>query len=78
MDVRLIFSEVVIKVTKSMRNKMDFTCGSYGEKRNSCRILASKCKGKRLVGYLDIDDGMIQKCILGRWDERKLTGFVWF
>jgi hypothetical protein len=47
---------------------MDEACSTYGEKRGACRILVGRPEGRRPLGRPRLDERIILKWILKKWD----------
>jgi hypothetical protein len=50
---------------------MDGACGTHEERRSSYRVLVVKPEGKSYLKDLGMDEGIILKYILKKWDGGK-------
>jgi hypothetical protein len=49
-----------------------------GEIRNAYKFLIRTLEGEDHFGYLGVDESLIFKCILKKWDIRESIGFISF
>jgi hypothetical protein len=73
----LYSSPNAIRVIKPRRMRWAGYVARMGEKRNACRILVGKPEEKRPLGTYKLDERIILRWILERWDGVVWSGLIW-
>jgi hypothetical protein len=61
---------------KFVKNKIDWECGTYGERRGAYRIFVGKPDGKRKLRRPGSKWKDNIKCIVRKWDVGAWTGLI--
>jgi len=68
----------IIWVIKSRRVKWTEHVACMGDRRSAYRVLVGKPEGKDHLENINVDESIILKCILKKWDGKAWTGLIWF